>query len=76
MVDLNVRHFCELIRHHDDVLSPMLVSLFLSPHRRTASATVSAPQTLSSAPAVIIRLSKTFVGLLARPRLAGVTCAK
>ena len=69
MVDLNVRHFCELIRHHDDVLSPMLVSLFLSPNRRTASATVSAPQTLSSAPAVI-------VGLLARPRLAGVTCAK
>ena len=76
VVDLNVRHFCELIRHHDDVLSPMLVLLLLSLHRRTASATVSAPQTLSSAPAVIIRLSRAFVGSPARPRLVGATCAR
>ena len=76
VVDLNVRHFCELIRHHDDVLSPMLVSLSLSPHRRTTSAIVSAPRATSPALAVDIPLSKASVASLARPLLAGAICAK
>ena len=76
VVDLNVRHFCELIRHHDDVLNPLLVSPSLAPHRRTESATVCAPPPVSSAPAAAMSSLKASVASLVRPRRVGATCAK